>query len=626
MKKNYYFLEYFDSSLDLTGAEIIALTPEVMCPMDQLNISYKIIEDYVSVEDQPNLIDYQESFCKLIIECDTFIRQRDYRINQNRLTDIFLLNSYQLNTILSPIVLIAYRLEKMIKTLNPYSVTYIRKNSIFDEADYFDLEKRRNIGEQKSLNCVLTETICQQMGILFNDVVLQGKNNINVNIKIITSIKQTIKTYIKSLILLSMRYIKQCGLKKKNTLYEGLNLFFTDNSYDSKELIKESTPFDIRCFIDDEDIFKKVISKKQYIQKEKIKGLYPADREIICHKIIKWLNRYSKLDVSSIFKKNINQYLKRFYLKSFLMTRYYIDFYERNKIDYVILPAIAKEKQYAAFLATKLTNNENTPKRVLIFHGNGAYSIEPLWHLDLQCTDLFFVPDDEMVGYFKNFRLNVSDEFPNLFRIFQGSPRTQSYIKCSKNSYSIQQKNKKKLVCCYIHAFYYGSQWRPDRVDYSDTWYYRFQKKLIKFFSKQINTEFIYKTLPNIRNPILPLIESSNYANIKVSTKSLDSILKHVDCVIADVPSTGFYQAQFAKIPSLCIYPAFCVIREKAVDYLGKSVFVFKEDKQIFPIMESFLSCPNKEYIVNIPFREKSILNTLYYEKQKTNVAANNLF
>lgn len=156
-------------------------------------------------------------------------------------------------------------------------------------------------------------------------------------------------------------------------------------------------------------------------------------------------------------------------------------------------------------------------------------------------------------------------------------------------------------VVIYLPRFFKGDHLRLGSwMQYTDTWYYDFQKALVDYFSTREDYAFIYKDLPpahTICNPIPDYIMDKGYENIDVVTGSFKKYLLTVDRMICDYPSTGFFESVVADVPTLVVYHKSLKLRETGLSKFGEILQPFSTKHDAVEKIKEFLDYKIKVYV-----------------------------
>jgi hypothetical protein len=216
--------------------------------------------------------------------------------------------------------------------------------------------------------------------------------------------------------------------------------------------------------------------------------------------------------------------------------------------------------------------------------------------------------NEEMMEYFRH-QCQTNHYATKLFR----SPHR--LLPMQRINY-LRQKSKgiKKNRIIYLPTMLRGNFGRFDCAHYPDTWYYKFQKAIIEYFSTRQEYMFVWKGIPAsdvAYNPIPDFIKDNHFSNIEIATNSFTQHLISADRVICDYPSTGFYEAVVAGVPTISLYHKAMKVRQSAVAYFGNLLKLFSDTSEAIKHIDEFLGSNPELYKIELDLEGKSILEIL---------------
>jgi hypothetical protein len=334
-----------------------------------------------------------------------------------------------------------------------------------------------------------------------------------------------------------------------------------------------------------------------------------ANQLINQSEILGWINNKCGVDVSDIIFPRLKYFISSICPKISGYFNEYVNFYNKNHINFVITPHETSPDEVAAIAATR---HSKKTKSICFMHGSGVYAadIEDITEIDHH--DIYFALYDEIREYFIKRKGIYGGQKTEIFQGF-GLYEFSNHLKIKENREKriVAKRNKKnrpKII--YLPTLFAWDHQRIDSVAYSDAEYYKLQKALIELFATKKEFEFIWKGLPasdSIYNPIPNFIKDNQFENIEVATNYFGSHLISADRVIADFPSTGFYEAVVAGVPAMSLYHKDLKMRKSAIEFFGHLVQPFSSIPEALEKIDRFLESDPKLYCTSIPLTNNAL-------------------
>lgn len=329
-------------------------------------------------------------------------------------------------------------------------------------------------------------------------------------------------------------------------------------------------------------------------------------KKILYGELMNWINCYCGLDVSGILNSRFRYFLYKICPEMLARIQCYIEFYNKNNIDFVVAYNIWTIDELAAIAAARLTPSV---KSIGFSHGSDVYECKSrFFYMDRQ-YDIFFSlssPEAEherwLVEHF-NYKYPKIYEFPYFQRRFAkrggGDRRTKPVSFAGK-----------KPVVLYVPIIY-GS--RPGRsIQLNQPFpmeYVKWHRALAGFFSKRKESFFIWKGLiqPEQNFDLMAeIIGEKGYDNIRFDSDRLTRWFPFVEKVLLDIPSTAFFESIYSHMPVMALYrPAYQILRENAHGSFGSSLRAYNSIDEGLGLVEEFLDGQREKYIV--PFSEPDV-------------------
>ncbi len=325
--------------------------------------------------------------------------------------------------------------------------------------------------------------------------------------------------------------------------------------------------------------------------------------------ILSWIQGESVCDISCIIEDRLEIFLDRVCPAIVFYHKVYLDFINREEINYIIAPSLWWPNDFSAMSAAKASK---FTKGILSQHGGGEvfdnyFSIM----VRLGVVDIFMSYSQELIEHYEKKRqlipVGLAGQVLNQYY-------TSNFAgKITKARRKYKNTNKKETVV-YFPTFinYFAS--RFNGVEYRPIWYYKHQLRLLEYFAKKTEFNFIWKgrtISDDSANPIPLHIKEKHFSNISVSDRGLVEHLLTADRVITDFGASAFWQAVTAKIPTMCISHKSVKTRSSAKDFLGKLYQEFIDFDEVIEKLDEFLGSDPKQYIRDLPEAETDLLTEL---------------
>ncbi len=610
-----YLVETYSSEIEYDkGSIIVALTPEVCYQLDKKGVKYSIIEDYydnVALSDQVG--EYNQALFRWIDNFDAFLL-KNIKGLELKLATIY--RWYLKGMILDPLYLRCYAVQHLFKAIKPTEVTYIAP-----EPDEPHLSSRfEHYG--RSLYSQVLPIICREKSVPLTTILTKPEKKENKNSKpvsqggsLITRLKTSLyksamarRMYFTYRCLKKLPHLNQTGRKK-------LNIFLIRVSHIGEDFVAEALVRGHHIYLLSGDS----ILKYSYFGTRKCLNLKaePATAKdddwektanlLADSELIKWVNEKWQMDVSEITLSRLKHFTAKVCPELVSYIKQFIDFYKSEKIDLVFAPFVSYLEDYAAIAAVKSCPKIET---AILIHGDIVYESR-VWHItNLQNFNIHITTNNE----FKDYLVNLSKEINPNATIYSSPHRLLNL----KNIAGLREKRStnaaRKNRVIYLPGLMVWDAQRNDGDTYSDTWYYQFQKSLLKYFATRGDYTFVWKGLPQaeeIYDPIPDFIRDNHFGNIEIATNPFVEHLLTADRVIHDCPSTGFYEAVVAGVPTISIYPKSLVTRPSGVKYFEKLLRVFSDTSEAIRHIDTFLNSDAELYKMTIDTDDNSVIDII---------------
>lgn len=618
MEKVYYLVEDFISSLDYSKAKVVSLTPWASYELERRGISYQILEDYYSTGE---LLKGQDEFVREEMKCqeklDEFLRESilfcreidayPARTHRSRLT-------YLTNTV----IIQAYIVSEFIKKTSPERIVYVCKSNP-RQTDFsvygFGDKALRNILK-------VLEIFCKKKGNITLEVKCSGENKIERQGRDAPGsvLKETFKGALKNGYHL-FKYDKLLkyansdkGLKKTRILF--LNAGGSRMDFLAKKFIQNGADLFIK---DGDNIFqasslsgrrvnwpKNHILQERHIKEDCLK----ASKEIGDKtNLYEWINSKAGIAVTSIVAPYIEDFVSGTCYNFLCETRNILELVRKEKIDFVISNTSVGENVAAPLAAGKALSGV---KNLCFQHGSTVLDLKERFVFEeLDAFDYYFASDSLSEKYFGEYSHAGGIEE---CRVKQ-SPHYLKDIISRQKKRKIEKKKREKVVYVTKKLAHGRMRFKSDGIMiFPPAYYYEYLKKLVDFFGKRRDFDFIYKHTPAQKwaeDSIIKYIKEKNYPNVFVEDKHFTHYLKTADRVILDYPSTGFFEAAQFGVPVMSLYSRLSEVWGPFKEHFGKSLKEFSTLDEAIARINEFLDDDPAEYVKEVPFSSGDISRLL---------------
>lgn len=611
-----YLVERYSPEIQFSaGSLIIALTPQVCYQLDKAKIKHSIIEDHYDEADLSALdSEYYESQLKWINNLDEFLKNNVKELKTLGL-NLGTVHYFFLKTMLiDPLYVRSYTLQKLFEAIKPTDILLISQ-STSEIAPDFTLQYYN-----KSYYSQVIPILCRQSEIPFEAIYLEPIKPVIRHESFVTRLKSMLtgnniirEIYLRTTI--TYRYLS--SRLKKHPEEKRLNILLLKLTHIGINFVIDALKRGHRVYqLSDKAIIKyNSVGTRNYLKlmSEKFKarvassGVWENTANLLeGNDLIKWVNEKCQLDVSAIVLPKLKYFITKVCPEILEYYKQFCQFYEKDQINFTITPHEVSPIELAAIAAA--THSEVT-KSFNVQHGDSAFAgkfwnITELTHFNMRTS-----PNKEVMDYLK--RQCTINNIPT--KLYGNSERLLKIEKINSFRKS-NKRNTNKGRVIYLPTIFNYDHRRIDGQMYPDTWYYKFQKAIIEYFSTKKEYSFVWKGLPasdSIYNPIQDFIRDNKYTNIKIATNPFSEHLISAHRVICDFPSTGFYESVVAGVPTISLYHKALIVRESAVVYFGNLLKQFTDFSEAIKHVDEFLNSDPDIYTMSIDLEEGSLLDIL---------------
>ena len=614
-----YLLEAYSpgTKFDEDGL-IVALTPEVCYHLDKAGIKYSIIEDYY---DEAELLasedEYYESQLQWICELDKFLQDNVQELKESNLRLASIYYHHLKTYLLDPLYIRCYTLRRLFEKVKPSDVTFVSR-SPGNGALNFRLQdvSKSYYSRIIPLYCCerdvrLTLILSEEGGSAKQAKPLEVGGSFASRLR-----RMLVKSEIIRNVYYSAYFIYKC-LSRRPFLSQGnqekLSIFILRGGYHIwpdlaiDALNRGHSVYELwDNFIVKRSFFR---AKRHFRhQKESISldDIWQHTANLLeSSDLIRRINKQCQLDVSQIVLPRLRYFISQVCPEILRYFKVFIEFYEKETIDFILAPFAVSLVELGALAAANFKDVNTT----CLVHGDEAFETSYWWVSELRNYSIHISSNRETKEFYE--RLCKANDIPT--RLYT-SPHRLLNVKRIKQ---LREKGVNRIKggrVIYLPTMLSWDAQRLESTHYPDTWYYKFQKSLIEYFSTKIEYTFVWKGLPQsdgIYNPIPDFIKDSNFTNIEIAINPFVDHLLSADRVICDFPSTGFYESIVAGVPTMSLYHKALKIRKSAVDYFGNLLKLFSDIPEAINHIDEFLNSDPELYKTTIDVEDNHVLDIL---------------
>lgn len=610
-------------------SQAVALTEEAIFHLERSGIQYITLEDfYTSYEVRGNVDDFLLEQLSWFDNFDRLLKEA-FPEADNMGVNLATIYSYAFKRLVDYVILTTRILRKFIESVKPGKIWFIGPKYSREGIDSlltgdhsqghpFDDALDADFKTGENPYSILIESLCKVYGIDFERLTFDAPTKPKVEFSILQSLRAAVNPHqikclaIKFLPASEIRslYIFLKSRGDKSTVgrilllqYSGLMVdfcidarkhgfeIFVKRGHDARKLSWQPWRKGI------------VINRFEPIPQRHSEDMFNG---ILNGDLMKWINSYCGLDVSGILNSRFRYFFYKICPDMLARVQDYIEFYNKNNIDFVVTPNIWTVDEHAAVAAARLTPRT---KSIGFAHGSDVYECKSRFFLVNRQYDFFFSPSSAdaeherwLVEHF-NYKYPKIYEFPYFQRRFAkrgGGDRRTKHVSFAG----------KKPVVLYVPIIY-GS--RPGRsIQLNQPFpmeYVKWHRALAEFFSKRKETFFIWKGLIQVEQKfdlMAEIIQEEGYDNIRFDSGRLTRWFPYVERVLIDIPSSAFFESIYSHMPVMALYrPKYQILRKNAHGSFGSSLRAYDSIDEGLALVEEFLDGQREKYIV--PFSEPDV-------------------
>jgi hypothetical protein len=545
---------------------VIAVSPMAMHALSLLDITYIRIDELFPKEldtqlSMDNFLQNQiDQFKKIDQQIQTLVKR-----NSDAKDEYCMLYAYSLKV---PLDTVLYYSIIIKNSTTIYSIKRIDYHKNDDESPLWgkDFEFARNC-----LDIVISDLSVQykyEFKLLKNKLKRIPKpKKRSLRIRLILKIRSFFAIYNSIQYLSTHHYISK--FKDLANYKLKTKVLFLQNGYDLSipyALLRHHN-YIFRSVTDDSNIYrtKRLFSKKlhQKSMTEKPKKEWEElTTKLLKEESLYALNDRADIKIPALYKDVFRKFYTTILPKIIDYSVFWNDFYQKNKMDFVVSANIYSIKDLVALSIAKSHNIETLGWN----HGNSIFINRMAVLGDFNFYTHYLIEGSiQKESYIKNYQ---ESDLPKNITVV-GSTRLSSL---NNNSENLIERDK----ILYIPGIMWGHEELLDSNDLRYTAYYDHQKKLINQLQDFRQQEFVFKlhSRDSQVNPIKLYINERNINHIKVKYDHLKSHLDTAKLVIMDYPSTALFEVLQSNIPVIYIHDSKHAIDQKMLDILRSNIIV----------------------------------------------------
>ena len=616
-----YLVEAYSTDVEFEeNSLVVALTPEACYCLDKAGMKYSIIEDYYDEADLlANEDEYYESQRKWIVRLDEFLQGSVDELRELRLRLGALYYPYLKTFFLDPLCLRCFTLRRLFEGVEPSSVTFVSR-----QCEEIPLVIRWQPSGRSYYSQVIP-ILCRNEGIPLTKVLLDQREMAT---RKTTSIHRGGNPAIR---LARTLYERNATLRRMHFAYkyfserpfpklengEGLNILILKTVHIGVGFVIDAVKRGHSAYqLSDNSILKySTLGAKRCLHlRAECAGEAPdSDNAGIWentasrledHDLVRWVNEKCQLDVSEIVLPKLGHFVSRVCPETLSYFKLFVQFYREVGIDFVITPHMVSPVEFAAIAAANL-NDVNT---VCLSHGDSVLQNKYAWLLDLEDFKIQICSNILAKEYCESLC-----KASNLSTELHVSPHRLSNVKRIGRLRATRESRIRKGRIIYLPTMFMGDSRRLERGHYPDTWYYEFQKSLIRHFATMPEYTFVWKGFPADRlyNPIPHFIMDSDFGNIEIATNLFVEHLLSADRVICDFPCTGFYEAVVAGVPTMSLYHETFEVRKSDLEHFRSLLRLYSDIPGAIRHINDFINSDPELFKATIDTGDESVVDIL---------------
>lgn len=300
------------------------------------------------------------------------------------------------------------------------------------------------------------------------------------------------------------------------------------------------------------------------------------------------------LDVAPIFESRLRHFVGYVAPAIAAGVDRYADVFGSLRLDAIVMSNRASIGDYAAVEATRLSRGTAA---VYVNHGDDVF--DQRWRETLvDQFDVFYEATREEAAFLRTRPLRRA-------RIAEHTERLRMLPAAAPSP--------RRRVVLYAPMMFVWDDTLWNEAMAPDTWYFRWQRRLLDYLVTRSDYDVIWKALPasgSTPDPMRAAIAARGASHVRYATEWFVHWLPRADRVLLDFPSTALYESAAAGVPTRSLYfDAFFRVRDGARAVFGESLMPFRSFDEGIAKTAEFLDAPGERFRVRLepggqPFAE----------------------
>lgn len=353
-----YLVEQYSPGIEFDkDSTIVALTPEVSYQLAKAGLRYSIIEDYYDEMSLSAGVDgYYESQLEWLNGLDKFLQSNVREVKELNLNLGTLYYHFIKTMVLDPLYIRCYALNKLIETLKPSGITFVSSLPQGIPLDY----TLRTRG--KTYYSLLIPLLCADKNIPLVKVALkpsdrafsEAKPFLTGRDRLIQLNRRLCRNTMIRRLYFTYRYLGSKRSLPQLEKREGLNIFILKLAHIGTDFIIDALKKGHNVYQLSDNMILKYSSlgarRYSYLRDAgKNNNIWENTASLLeGHDLIKKVNEKCQLDVSEIVLPKLKYFVSEVCPEILRCFKVLIDFYRKEKIDFVITPHEVSPIEFAA--------------------------------------------------------------------------------------------------------------------------------------------------------------------------------------------------------------------------------------------------------------------------------------
>lgn len=552
-----FLVEDFDPSQRLPGgATIIGLTPQSCWDLERAGVGYSVLEDYCDtaalVAEAPL---FHQRLRAWIDELDNSIATRPV---QGAAECRPALAYYaHLKPAIGSLAIKARQLTDVVRTVRPSTLTYVERSGAVD-----GVSNSLSFRHTRSISSRLAPAVAAQAGIPFTSSILPAAAAAARNV---TPPGLRLRSFLASNPLTARLYNDWNSVRRTQRPGRGGGarlLFLHLNRY-LREMLFESLRSGHTVFYQAGGrIIRQNAGWSKTVRRVPDTGARssPAEPErAAAH--LRRLSDLCGLDIGSAFETRLRHLLDYVAPAIANGAARYVELFQSLRLDGIVMSNRVSTGDYAAVEATRLS-----PGTAAVYINHGDDVFDQRWRETLvDQFDVYCESTREQVA-FLNARPLSRARVVEQGRRLRMTPTRAAFP-------------SPRAVLLYVPMMFVWDDTAWNEAMAPDTWYFRWQRRLLDYFVSRDDYEVVWKALPSsgsTPDPMPAAIAASGASHVRYATEWFGDWIPRAERVLLDFPSTALYEAAAAGLPVRSLYfDPFFKIRDGARGVFGGSLVPF---------------------------------------------------